>query len=183
MRNNFVILILAIILGLILSTNIVKAVRPFSVPCEFEAEIVGFSEIIEAGFYQQTSIEEIELTLKMISYEPPVPRSYWYDTDEEALKKMCTFPSSPVVKGNWYPPGQPFNKDQPYVDKNKVLVKGSIIKGGIDSFDKTIEDVSLVKEVAEKDITDTTNSIWYISAFALILGIVVIFFIKKYRRK
>ena len=193
MRKNFVILILTLAMGLFLSINIVNGSRPFSVPCEFESEIVDFKVTI----HPENNIEEVELTLKVTSYEPPAPGGYWYDTDKEMLKQMCTFPSPKIITGRWFTPGQPYTKDQPYVDKNKVLVKGSIIKGNIDSYDKIIKNVSLAKEAVKKDITDTTNKIrddnavdkdtnnfiLYISILVLILAVVIVFFITKYRHK
>ena len=193
MKKNFVILILTIAIKLFLLTNIVNASRPFSVPCEFEAEIVDFKVTI----YPENNIKEVELTLKVISYEPPSQGSYWYDIDEEILKQMCTFPSSQIIIGQWYLPDQPSTKEQVYVDKNKVLVKGSIIKGSIDSYDRVINNVSLVKEAVKKDIANTTDKIYndhaidkdtnnfilYISILIFTLIIVTVFFTTKYISK
>ena len=64
--------------------------------------------------------EEFKLTVKVTSHQAPEPQDYFYDESEENLERMCSFLENITISGSWYTPGQPYTKDQLYVDKTKV---------------------------------------------------------------
>jgi hypothetical protein len=71
----------------------------------------------------------------------------------EALNNMCSYPDKSIVIGTWYPPGQDYPLAQNQnANKNEVLVKGVFISGHIDSYDKIITHVSLIKKTPQDNI-------------------------------
>ena len=119
--------------------------RPFSVSCPFEAQVVGSKETTQPVPEPNKPIEEFELTLKIISHTVvPLPKE---STRDDGMNDMCYFLEGTTISGTWYTPGQPYATGvnfQPSVDKTKVLTKNSVIKGGIDSYDRVITNVVLV---------------------------------------
>jgi len=164
-------LVLAIAVIVLLSVNTVSSTRPFSVPCVFKAEVIDFKETTTPV----NNIEQYKLTLEVLSYEAPPPQDYYNYIDTNTLKTMCSLPEKATVVGTWHPSQN--------ANKNKILTKGAVIKGNIDSFDKILTNVSLVKEAANNNNSVNINAgniIFYLLAFFLILVIVAIFLFRKY---
>lgn len=118
-------------------SSVIADSRPFSVACPFEGEVVKFKETTAP----ENKIEQFELTLK-IKFHTFVPLCEGC-MQNDGINDMCYFLEGATITGTWFTPGQPYTIEQPSVDKTKVLMRNSLIKGEIDSFDYIIKNVTL----------------------------------------
>jgi len=154
--------------------------RPISVSCPFEGRVMNFKDVTQR--YEPFSLKRIDFPIEEFTL-----------TIEQGKTSSCL--GNTIISGGWFTPGQPYTSanEQPMVDKAKVLIKGAMIKGKIDSYDHVITDVSLINSITAQDAEvvptakdDVPNSaVSTTTALVIILilvGSLIYYFISRQRK-
>jgi len=145
--------LLSLILVLVISLTLVSASRPFSLPCPFQGEVIN-SEKANYSSYVYTF--EIKITFK----ESLTAKDYYYDLTQERLDSMCNLSVGQEINGRWILYSDEMNRINNEKSLDKILQKGSIIRGEIDSYDYIIKNVYLLNESNNEEPEQIKSSFW-----------------------
>jgi hypothetical protein len=118
-----------LIIVFLISLSLVSALtRPFSVECPFQGEVIHSEKANYSDYVYNFEI-------KIDSKELPVKKDYSY---------LCNFSVGQTINGRWILYSDEMNRIASEKSLDKILQKGAIIRGEIDSYDSIIKNVYLL---------------------------------------